>query len=205
MEPIILIGGGGHCRSCIDVIEQEGRFSIAGIVERKSATTENFLDYPLIGHDDELYKLRQQFENALVTIGQIKINESRINLFSLLKELKFKLPFIVSPHAFVSKHALIGEGTIVMHHALVNAGAIIGMNCILNTKTLVEHDAVLDNHCHLAPGSIINGEVSIGSGTFVGSGSVIRECIKVGKNSVIAARSVVIENLPESSFFRNTF
>jgi len=31
-EKIILIGGGGHCKSCIDVIEQEGRFIIAGIV-----------------------------------------------------------------------------------------------------------------------------------------------------------------------------
>ena len=25
-ETIILIGGGGHCKSCIDVVEQEGRF-----------------------------------------------------------------------------------------------------------------------------------------------------------------------------------
>ena len=32
-EKIILIGGGGHCRACIDVIEQEGRFTIAGIVD----------------------------------------------------------------------------------------------------------------------------------------------------------------------------
>ncbi len=30
---IILIGGGGHCKSCIDVIEQEGRFQITGIVD----------------------------------------------------------------------------------------------------------------------------------------------------------------------------
>jgi hypothetical protein len=26
-------GGGGHCRSCIDVIEQQGRFAIAGIID----------------------------------------------------------------------------------------------------------------------------------------------------------------------------
>lgn len=31
---ILLIGAGGHCPSCIDVIEQEGRFSIAGVVDK---------------------------------------------------------------------------------------------------------------------------------------------------------------------------
>jgi len=34
VKEIILIGGGGHCRSVIDVIEQEGRFKIVGIVDR---------------------------------------------------------------------------------------------------------------------------------------------------------------------------
>ena len=32
-ETILLVGGGGHCKSCIDVIEQEGRFRSAGIVD----------------------------------------------------------------------------------------------------------------------------------------------------------------------------
>ena len=34
MKEIILIGGGGHCKSVIDVIEQEGQFKIVGIVDR---------------------------------------------------------------------------------------------------------------------------------------------------------------------------
>ena len=36
MKELILIGGGGgHCRSCIDVIEQEQKFKIAGIIDKK--------------------------------------------------------------------------------------------------------------------------------------------------------------------------
>jgi hypothetical protein len=31
---IFLIGGGRHCKSCIDVIEQEGLFDIAGILDK---------------------------------------------------------------------------------------------------------------------------------------------------------------------------
>jgi hypothetical protein len=33
MKSLLLIGGGGHCRTCIDVIETEGKYKIAGIVK----------------------------------------------------------------------------------------------------------------------------------------------------------------------------
>ncbi|MBI4645951.1 MAG: acetyltransferase, partial [Bacteroidia bacterium] len=29
-QKIILIGGGGHCKACSDVIETEGKYNIAG-------------------------------------------------------------------------------------------------------------------------------------------------------------------------------
>ena len=35
MKKIILIGGGGHCKSCIDVIEIEKKYKIEGIFEKK--------------------------------------------------------------------------------------------------------------------------------------------------------------------------
>ena len=35
-RPILLIGGGGHCASVIDVIESQGIYKIMGIVDKKS-------------------------------------------------------------------------------------------------------------------------------------------------------------------------
>ena len=32
---IILVGGGGHCASVIDVIEQQGKYTIKGIIDTK--------------------------------------------------------------------------------------------------------------------------------------------------------------------------
>ncbi len=34
MDKIILVGAGGHARSCIDVIELTGFYKIAGLVEK---------------------------------------------------------------------------------------------------------------------------------------------------------------------------
>jgi len=185
---IILLGAGGHCRSCIDVIEEEGRFSIAGIVDRVEAgVATSVLGYPVIGTDDDLPELRKQYAFALVTVGQIRSSAVRRRLFDVLQELGFELPTVVSPHAYVSSHAQVGAGTIVMHHALVNAGANVGENCIINTKALVEHDVQIGADCHISTGAIINGGVVVGAGTFCGSNTVTVQEISIPAGSFIKA------------------
>ena len=186
MEPLILIGGGGHCRSCIDVIESSGFFMIAGIVEQPGKNKDNsILGYPIIGYDNELATLRKHFDYALVTVGQIGSGIVRQKLFNYLKELNFILPVIISPLAYVSKHAAIGEGTIVMHQVIVNAGAHIGNNCILNTKCLIEHDAVVGDYTHISTAAVLNGDSTIGSRCFVGSNATIVNVIVDPKNETV--------------------
>ena len=190
MKPkLILIGGGGHCKSCIDVIEQENKFIIAGIVDINRSISD-LLGYRLLGHDDDLAKLKLSYDYALITIGQIKTPAIRIRLLDYVKSLGFKLPTIISPRAYVSKHAKIGGGTIVMHDALINAGAIVGDNCIINTKSLIEHDAVIENNCHISTGAVINGGVIVKHGSFVGSNAVTKESVDTKENDFIKAGSL---------------
>jgi len=182
---VILIGGGGHCKSCIDVIEQEGVFQIAGIVDVLEKMSQKILGYEIIATDCDLPHLAKEYENFLITLGQIRSANKRILLFNRLRELGARLPVIFSPLSYVSKHATVAKGTIVMHHALVNAGAKVGANCIINTKALIEHDAVVEDHCHIATGGIVNGGAKIKAGTFFGSNAVTKGYITVGEKSFI--------------------
>jgi hypothetical protein len=36
LKLILLLGGGGHCRACVDVIEAEAKYQIVGIVQPPS-------------------------------------------------------------------------------------------------------------------------------------------------------------------------
>lgn len=181
---LILIGGGGHCAACIDVIEQEDNFEIAGIVDKESASG-MLLGYPVLCGDDGLSVLRSSYDHVIITVGQIKSPSTRIRLFEYCKLLGFIQPTIISPRAYVSKNALIGEGTIIMHDALINSRVTIGSNCIINTKALLEHDVTVEDHCHISTGAILNGRVNLGAGSFVGSGSVIKDGISIGKGCVV--------------------
>lgn len=189
MQEILLIGGGGHCKSVIDVIEQEAKYKIAGIIDTKELIGSEVLGYKVIGCDDDLAKLRTDFAHAIVTVGHVKSNASRVKLFTLLKQLDFHMPSIVSPLAYVSKHAFVDEGTIIMHHVLVNPHAKIGKNCIINSKALIEHDVIVEDNCHISTASVINGGTKVEANTFFGSNATSREYIVV--DGFIKAGSVV--------------
>jgi sugar O-acyltransferase (sialic acid O-acetyltransferase NeuD family) len=192
MNKIVLIGGGGHCKSVIDVIEQEGLFEIAGIVDKSELLGSAVLGYPIIGNDDDLATLAKRYKYALITVGQIKSSLLRVRLFNLATKAGFTLASIVSPNAYVSKYASIGNGVVIMHHAIVNAKASVGNNCIINSKALIEHDCQIFEHCHISTNATINGGVTVESGSFVGSGVITKELITIGKNNFIKAGSLVI-------------
>ena len=203
MDEILLIGAGGHARACIDVIEIANQFKIAGLVEKDESMTDANLGYPIIGTDSDLFDLRQQYSYALVTVGQIKSSKARIKLYQQLKELNFMLPVVISPEAYVSEHAQIGEGTIIMHGSIVNANSDIGKNCIINNTTLIEHDTIIGDHCHIATGAIINGGVTVGNKTFIGSGAITKQCISIGNNCLIGAGVILKRNIKTNQVINN--
>lgn len=184
-EGILLVGAGGHARACIDVIEQDGRFAVAGLVGLPHEVDTHVLGYRVLGGDQDLPTLFGDLTHAFITVGHIKTPETRMRLFDLIEGGGYTPPVIVSPRAYVSPHARVGAGSIVMHGAVVNAGAVVGRNCIINSQALVEHDVVIADHCHIATGAAINSGVHIGAGTFIGSGSSVRQCIRIGERCLI--------------------
>lgn len=173
MKEIILVGGGGHCKAVIDIIEQMESYIIAGIVDKEELVGTEVLGYKVIGCDNDLEKLREQIPNAIVTVGHIESNDLRKKLYSKLKELDFTLPSIVSPRAYIAKGASIDEGSVIMHDTIINSGASIGKNSIINTKALVEHECIVEDNTHISTGAILNGNVVVKENSFVGSGAII--------------------------------
>ena len=191
MNNIVLIGGGGHCKSVIDVIEQDGQFNIVGIIDKPELLGTSILGYSVFGIDNDLPKLANKYKYALITVGQIKSPLLKIKLFDLATKAGFTLPSIISPNAYVSKHTKIGNGTVVMHHAIINANTYIGDNCIINSKALIEHDCSILNHCHVSTNATINGGVKIGTECFIGSNAITKDNIKIKEKSFIKAGTLI--------------
>lgn len=203
MKPsLLLVGGGGHCVSCIDVIDATEQFVIAGILDQKEISEELAARYPRVGSDDRIAEMAGGGHQFLVTVGQIKSSGSRRYLFEEILRHGGRMPVILSPWARISPDARIGRGTIVMHGAVVNAGSVIGENCIINTGAIVEHGARIGAHCHISTGAVVNGDALVGEGSFVGSRAVVIQGLAIGRGSVVGAGVVCLKDLPENSMIR---
>lgn len=199
-RPLILIGGGGHCKSVIEVAESAG-YEIKGILDMPDEVGKDVLPgHKVIGTDDEIPQYVEECD-FIITVGFIKNPALRIKLYNKVMAAGGRLATIIASSAYVSKYAELGEGTVIMHHAFVNAGAKIGDNCIINTFVNIEHDAEIGNQCHISTGTMVNGECRIGDNCFIGSQSVCANCIGIGSDIIIGAGSVVRKTLNIKGFY----
>ena len=188
-KPLILLGGGGHCKSVIDVAESAG-YTILGILDKPELAGIKVLDYEIIGTDDDIPQYVDKAE-FLITVGQIKSPAIRKKLALLVMRAGGKFATVIANDAYVSKYATIGFGTVVMHKAVVNADANIGEHCIINTMANIEHEVQIGDFCHISTGVMVNGNCIIGDEGFIGSGSVLYNGISVADKAIIPAGSVV--------------
>jgi sugar O-acyltransferase (sialic acid O-acetyltransferase NeuD family) len=189
---LVLVGGGGHCRSCIEVIEAEDRYRIVGIIDPGEASGSKVCGYQVLGGDDLLPGLAEAGHHFLITVGQIKSPAARLRLWRILASLGGNMASVLSPSARVSRRARVGAGSIVMHNAVINTGARIGENCIINTGALVEHEAEVGSHSHVSTGAVVNGGAAIGERTFLGSGCVVSNRARVGSDCIVGASALVL-------------
>lgn len=193
-RPLILIGGGGHCKSVIEVAESAG-YEIKGILDMPDEVGKEVLPgHKVIGTDDEIPQYVEECD-FIITVGFIKNPALRIKLYNKVKVAGGRLATIIASTAHVSKYAELGEGTVIMHQAFVNAGAKIGDNCIINTFVNIEHDAEVGNQCHISTGTMVNGECKIGENCFIGSQSVCANCIEIASDIIVGAGSVVRKSI----------
>ena len=196
---LILVGGGGHCKSVIDVAESAG-YNILGILDMPEDVGKQVLDYKVIGTDDDIPQYVDKAE-FIITVGFIKNPSIRIKIYNRIKEAGGKLATIVASTARVSHYATLGEGTVVMHQAFVNAGAQIGVNCIINTFCNIEHDAHVGDQCHISTGTMVNGDCKIGERVFVGSQSVLANGVTIGDDIIVGAASFVRKSISEKGIY----
>lgn len=197
MEKMILVGGGGHCKSIIDSINDLKQFEIVGIVDKKQKKDIE-LGIGIIGSDENLNSIyKSGIKNAFIAVGSIGNPNIRIKLYDLLKNIGYNFPIIIDKTAIVSSNVIIKDGVFIGKGVIINTNAVIKKQCILNSGVIVEHDCKINEFVHLAPGATLSGGVTIGERTHIGTNSTIIQNINVGNDVIVGAGSVIIEDIKD--------
>ena len=196
---LILVGGGGHCKSVIEVAESSG-WTILEILDTADNVGKKVLGYSITGTDEQIpeYVHHAYF---LVTVGQIKDVGLRRRLHDKILSAGGILATVIASDAYISKYSVIDKGTVVMHKAVINADVKIGMGCIINTMANIEHDTTIGDYCHISTGAMINGNCKVGDRTFIGSGVVVSNGIFIANDCIVAGASFVKESISQSGMY----
>lgn len=164
-KQILIFGTGGHCRSVIECIESNDIYEIIGIVDISKEvlfkTDEIVNGYPVVGALENLPCIETEWDECIVAVGD---NYQRNLVYSKIVKQLPKAVFAICIHsrAIVSKHAVIGEGTVIMAGVVVNRSSTIGKFALINSNATVEHDNKIEDFATVAPGVTLGGTVSVG-------------------------------------------
>jgi UDP-perosamine 4-acetyltransferase len=194
-ERVVVVGGGGHAKVLVDVLEQAGGFEIVGFVSMEEHET--LYRYPRLGNDETLPAVfRSGITSAVVAIGDNKRRQLSIHL---LRTYGFKLTNAISPAAIISKWATIGDGAAILPGAVVNADSRLGDGVIVNTNASIDHDCVVGGCVHIAPGANVAGRVRLGEGVLLGIGSSVIPGVTIGPWTLVGAGAAVVTDLPANA------
>ncbi len=193
---LLLIGGGGHCRSVLDSVLSMGHYERIGIVDRDISAA--VAGTPVVGTDEDLPDLRKNgWDAAFVSVGSVGSPVLRQKLFDLIRDAGYEIPGIIDPSAVVARDVIFGAGVFVGKNAVINAGCRIGDGAIINTGAIIEHECRIGSFAHISPGAVLCGQVQVGDRSHVGAASVVRQMIRVGEDVMVGMGSGVTQEIPD--------
>lgn len=197
-EKIILIGASDHCKYTMDIVEQEGKFDIYGIIDKKLEKGTFFEGYAVLGYMNELAELiaKKIIIGGIVAIGD---NYTRMMVSMEVESLAPGFQFVnaIHPSVIIGKKTQIGTGCVMMAGVIINNHCIIGNHTFIATKASLDHDSTIMNFSSMSPGVTTGGRVVIGKCSSIGIGASILHYKNVGDNSVIGGNALVNADIPD--------
>ncbi len=197
MKRTVIIGAGGHAREVADILRHqtaEAQSVLGFVVDDPQNHSESIEGLPVLGNwewfetsdCDELF--------VICAIGSPLVRKQLVER-AVARQLKFTNA--VSPLAYVSPSATLGEGVMIFPFSFISAASSVGDHAIINAGATVSHQTSVARFGTLSPGVNVAGNVSIGEGSFIGIGASIIQGTAIGAWSTIGAGAVVIRDVAE--------
>ena len=199
-KKLVLIGGGGHCKSVLDTLSRNKDYDEIVITDNEYPTIDHINNYRVMGNDEVLKELFDNgFTDAFITVGSVKSTRLRRILFDKAKSIGFNMVNIIDKSAIVSEYTTLGKGVFIGKFAVVNMDASIGTGAIINTGSIIEHECKVGDFTHVSVGAKLCGNVKVGNDSLIGAGSVVIQGINIGNNVIIGAGSTVIRDVKDNT------
>ena len=191
---IVLIGGGGHALSLLEIENDK----ILGYISPISSE----IGIPWLGTDDKkdsLISLGKEFMVSFVYSG-LPYMIKRRDIIQKYELAGASFAKIIANSAIITPSSKIGEGSCIMNGSIINRSKL-GKHVIINSGAIVEHDCKVGDNTFIGPGAVIGGFTNIGKDCFIGLGACLKNGITISDGVSVAMGSVVDRNLTEPGIY----
>lgn len=198
MKQIIIIGAGGHGREVADIVRHQSSqgeaVHLLGFIDDRAELHGQVLaGIPVLGDWSWLNGSQQRNVAVICALGTPSILR---RVVQRVQETGMAFASAISPLAYISPFACIGQGVMIFPHTFVSAGTHLEDHCIVNVGATVSHDSRVGRYSNLCPGVHLAGNVTIDEGCFIGIGTSVIQGCSIGPWSVIGAGAAVIGDIP---------
>lgn len=184
---IILIGA---FTETIELCESCG-YSIIGVIDNE--VNGSYCGYPILGCDDDAGILAKKYRDVLLVISPDSSAAKR-KLYKKYSEIGFSFATVISPRAYISKSACVGEGCIIQSGVNISSNAVIGKFCKLNTNCNIMHDVKIGSFSIIAPNAVVLGRSIIGEGVYIGANATVEHDTRIDDGFKVATATYFTSN-----------
>ena len=177
----LLVYGSRLFGSVVRILVEECGYEFAGFVD-------DIYEGPgVVGTFDAVQRTHPVGEYGCVNAVGYADLDARRRLTDRVLAAGYQMPVLAHPRAYVSAHAKVGDGSLVMAGALIAENVEIGIGSVIWPGAVVSHDTVLGACVYLAPNCTICGACRVGRCCFVGAGAVVVDHVAVPDGTRIKA------------------
>lgn len=180
---LLLVGAGGFGRVVLEHVIKDYECAFLDDGNVKSAD-----GIKVIGKTTDMEKFFPEYKQLLVTIGN---NALRERLYKQAAEIGYTFPNVIAPSAYISPHAILGDGITVLNNAVIQNGAKIGDGTILNPGVEAHHDSTIGKYCLIYTNSVVRSLTHVGDRAWIGSTCTISTGAEVKADAIVPDGSVV--------------
>lgn len=192
LDPLVVIGGGGHAREVVGLVTDVNRhspaFELLGFVADgqwdeallSGAGLTRLGDVSAIGDMDVCY---------VIAIGD---GAARRRIANDLAAARCRPVDLIHPFSVIGPRVSWGRGFIAFPGVVVTADVRFGRHVHLNVGATISHDCVLEDFVTVGPGCHLAGRVHAGEQATFGVGASAAPGSAVGARATVGAGAVVV-------------
>lgn len=204
MKRLIIFGTGDLAQIAAEYFPCDYGYEIAAFtVDRDHMDKTELLGIPIVAFDGVSFLYPPSNHDMHIAVVYQDMNRLRAKKCQKAKDMGYTLISYISPHAFVSKSAKIGEHAFIFEGNVIQSFVEIGDNCILWSGNHIGHHSKIGIDNFISSHVVVSGHCEIGSNCFIGVNTALANNTVIGKDSWISHGSLLQGNIPPNSFVRN--